>query len=81
VKPINFITEGIIGDAIAVHRELGPGLLESTYEACLASLLSRRGWKAKRQVPMPVIFQGEARRTRKPGTLRVLPNSLRVLCD
>ena len=56
---INSITEGIIGDAIAVHRELGPGLLESTYEACLAALLSRRGWKVERQVALPVTFQGE----------------------
>ena len=56
MEPINSITEGIIGDAIVVHRELGPGLLESTYEACLAALLSRRSWKVERQVVMPVIF-------------------------
>jgi len=57
--PIDSITEAIIGDAIAVHRELGPGLLESVYETCLATLISRRGLKAERQIPMPVIFQGE----------------------
>jgi hypothetical protein len=38
VKPVDSITEAIIGDAIAVHREPGPGLLESTYEACLAEV-------------------------------------------
>ena len=36
VKALNKITEAIISSAIAVHRELGPGLLESAYEACLA---------------------------------------------
>jgi GxxExxY protein len=45
VKSVNAITEAIIGDAIAIHREMGPGLLESTYEACLAALLARRGLK------------------------------------
>jgi GxxExxY protein len=35
IRDINKVTESIIGAAIAVHRELGPGLLESTYEACL----------------------------------------------
>jgi hypothetical protein len=59
VKSVNAITEAIIGDAIAIHREMGPGLLESTYEACLVALLSRRGMKAERQVVMPVVFQGE----------------------
>jgi GxxExxY protein len=59
VKPLDSITGAIIGDAIAVHRELGPGLLESTYEACLAALLSRRGFTVERQAAMPVIFQGE----------------------
>lgn len=59
MQPIDSITEAIIGDAITVHRELGPGLLESTYEACLATLLSRRGFKTERQIAMPVIFRGE----------------------
>ena len=35
-RRINEITESVIGAAIAVHRELGPGLLESAYETCLA---------------------------------------------
>jgi GxxExxY protein len=59
VRPVNAITEAIIGDAIAIHREMGPGLLESTYEACLAALLARRGLKTERQAAMPVLFQGE----------------------
>jgi hypothetical protein len=60
VRAIDSITSAIIGDAIAVHRELGPGLLESTYEACLTNLLSRRGLQVERQVAMPLIFQGES---------------------
>jgi GxxExxY protein len=59
VRPVNAITEAIIGDAIAIHREMGPGLLESTYEACLAALLARSGLKTERQAAMPVLFQGE----------------------
>jgi len=53
------LTEGIIGAAIEVHRELGPGLLESTYEACLESLLAKRGWRVDRQLALPVVFLGE----------------------
>jgi GxxExxY protein len=56
---INAVTEAIIGDAIDVHRELGPGLLESTYEACLESLLLRRELKVERQLAIPITFRGE----------------------
>lgn len=56
---INEITDRIIGSAIDIHRELGPGLLESTYEACLAYALATRGLKVQRQVGMPVVFQGK----------------------
>ena len=56
---IDTITEAIIGSAIEVHRELGPGLFESTYEACLVSVLSGRGLKVERQVAVPVTFHGE----------------------
>jgi GxxExxY protein len=52
------ITEAIIGAAIDVHRELGPGLLESAYEACLAYELSTRGLKAIRQLQLPVVYRG-----------------------
>ena len=46
---LNKITEIIIGAAMAVHRELGPGLLESAYEACLAYELPDRGLSVERQ--------------------------------
>ncbi|HRI82132.1 MAG TPA: GxxExxY protein [Opitutaceae bacterium] len=47
----------IVDAAIAVHRELGPGLLESAYEQCLAFGLIRRGLKVERQKVLPVIYQ------------------------
>ena len=54
---INKITEIIIGAAIAVHRELGPGLLESAYEACLAYELTERGLIVERQKALPVKYK------------------------
>lgn len=51
------ITESIIGAAVAVHRALGPGLLESAYEACLAFELAERGLKIEQQKPLPVIYR------------------------
>ena len=55
---INDLTNQIIGAAIAVHRELGPGLLESAYEACLAFELAKRGLRVEQQKPLPVHYQG-----------------------
>lgn len=51
------ITEAIIGAAIDVHRELGPGLLESTYAACLANELGRRGGAFETQKRLPVRYR------------------------
>ncbi|MGB9872512.1 MAG: GxxExxY protein, partial [Anaerolineae bacterium] len=51
------ITEAIIGAAIEVHRALGPGLLESAYEACLAFELAQQGLKVEQQKPLPVIYK------------------------
>lgn len=48
----------VIGAAIEVHRHLGPGLLESTYEACLARELELRGVPHARQVVLPVAYKG-----------------------
>ena len=53
----NRITERIIGAAIEVHRALGPGLLESAYEACLAFELVQRGLKVEQQKPLPVVYR------------------------
>ena len=52
------ITDRIIGAAIAVHKELGPGLLESSYEACLAFEFIERGISFERQKPLPLIYRG-----------------------
>ena len=50
------LTREIIGAAIKVHRQLGPGLLESAYEACLAYELQTMGMKVERQRPVPLIY-------------------------
>ncbi len=55
-KQLNRITESVIGAAIAVHRELGPGLLESAYEACLAFELVERGLTVEQQKALPVKY-------------------------
>ena len=52
------LTERIIGCAIEVHRTLGPGLLESTYEQCLARELSLQDVVFRLQVPVPVEYKG-----------------------
>lgn len=55
---INELTERIIGLAIEVHRNLGPGLLESTYEAALCIELEAAGLRFRQQVAYPVIYKG-----------------------
>ena len=57
-KQLNRITESVIGAAMAVHRELGPGLLESAYEACLAFELVERGLTVEQQKALPVKYRG-----------------------
>jgi len=52
----NALTSKIIAAGIEVHRRLGPGLLESAYEACLVYELRKRGLKALSQVGLPVIY-------------------------
>jgi GxxExxY protein len=54
---LNRITETVIGAAIKVHRALGPGLLESAYEACLAFELTQQGLKVERQKELPVVYR------------------------
>jgi len=55
---LNALTEKIIGGAIAVHRELGPGLLESAYEKCLAFELAVGGLSVECQKPLPLVYRG-----------------------
>ena len=54
---INEITQNIIGCAIEVHKSLGPGLLESAYEECLAFELGKKGLLYRRQQPTPVVYK------------------------
>jgi len=63
---INALTEKIIGCAIEVHRQLGPGLLEGTYEAALAIELEIAGIDSERQLIFPVVYKG-----RKIGEYRL----------
>ncbi len=54
------LTRNIVGAAIDVHRELGPGLLESVYEECLAFELAQRGITFTRQAPLPLTYKGRS---------------------
>ena len=55
---INQLSSRIIRAAINVHKELGPGLLESVYQACLAIELGEMGLAVKTEVPIPITFRG-----------------------
>ncbi len=57
-RELNKITETIIGVAINVHRTLGPGLLESAYEACVAFDLAETGLLVEQQKPLPIVYRG-----------------------
>ncbi len=56
MKDIDAISSAVIGEAIKIHRELGPGLLESVYEAVLAGSLERSGYQVSRQVPVGIVY-------------------------
>ena len=55
---IDDITAAVIHCSIRIHRELGPGLLESVYETVLAGALEREGWSVKRQVSVDIEYDG-----------------------
>ncbi len=54
----NEISKVIVDSALTVHRELGPGLLETVYEVTLAHELKQRGLNVQRQVPVPIKYRG-----------------------
>jgi GxxExxY protein len=54
----NQISAVIVDTAIEIHRRLGPGLLESVYQAVLGHELARRGLRVEREVPIPVVWDG-----------------------
>jgi GxxExxY protein len=55
---VNVLTASIIGAAMKVHTALGPGLLESAYEGCLAYELRKSGFEVRTQVELPVVYDG-----------------------
>ena len=50
------ITDAVVGASIAIHRQLGPGLLESVYVLVLAASLERRGLRVQRELPVTVVY-------------------------
>ena len=57
-KSVTQLSDDIVGLAIKVHKQLGPGLLESVYEKCLKFELERNGYKVVQQLIVPVIYDG-----------------------
>jgi len=57
IDRLDQISRSIIGAAIEVHRRLGPGLLESAYQACLAYELKQRELRIEEQKPLPVLYK------------------------
>ena len=56
---VNALTEEIIGAALEVHRELGPGLLENAYQTCLTVELLYRGLSLERQKALPIVYKDQ----------------------
>jgi GxxExxY protein len=56
---LNHLSSDIIKAAINVHKELGPGLLESVYQICLAKELAIQGKQVKTEVPVPIYYKNE----------------------
>jgi GxxExxY protein len=54
----NAIGAHVVDAAVRIHRELGPGLLETVYEVVLAKELENRGLRVQRQVPVPILYRG-----------------------
>ncbi len=81
-KEISFeeerIGKGIVNAAYIIHKELGPGLLEKVYEVCFCHVLMKNGFIVKRQLDIPIVFDGI---TFKEGLrLDVMVNDL-VICE
>lgn len=74
---INQMAYEVVGGAIEVHKELGPGLLESIYEECLCTELIFRGFKVSRQVPVPIFYKGK--KVKQPLFLDILVDDLIVV--
>jgi GxxExxY protein len=55
---VDFLSNRVINAAIKVHKELGPGLIESVYETCLFHELNKAGLSAEKQVKLPIVYDG-----------------------
>ncbi len=73
----NMLSRSIIGACIDVHRELGPGLLESVYEECLSFELQSRGLFVERQYELPVVYKDQV--LNKTFVMDLLVNGLIVV--
>lgn len=56
-EELNLLSYKVIGLAIEVHRQLGPGLLESAYQACLIYELQKSGIKVEKEIPLPISYK------------------------
>jgi len=57
-QELNRVSGAVVDSALAVHCALGPGLLESAYQACLAFELRKRGLEVSAEVPLPLVYEG-----------------------
>ena len=73
----NSLSQKIIECCIDVHKELGPGLMESVYEICVESVMSKAGLFVQRQVVLPVTFRGE--KLNKEFIIDTLVNDLIII--
>lgn len=73
----DILTDIVVKAAIEVHKELGPGLLESVYEICLIKVLKEEGLKVNTQVKVPIIFRNE--KLDKDFIIDILVNDVLVL--
>lgn len=76
-KYINDIAYKIVGYAIEVHKQLGPGLLESVYEECLVEEMTKGGLKVRTQIAVPIIYKGNE--LANPLKLDVLVNDIVIV--
>lgn len=58
-KDVTQLSYDIVGMAIKVHKELGPGLLESVYEKCLRHELLRKGYQVAKQLSVPIVYDAK----------------------
>jgi GxxExxY protein len=76
-KEYNSLSQKIIECCIEVHKELGPGLMESVYEVCAESVMIKKGLYVQRQVILPVTFKGE--KLNKEFVIDTIVNELIIL--